>query len=111
MFECIVYIWNFWDLIVRYSCPLFTSHPGSLPLPFSKICQARVDADPFPVKVRFLLFQGSRLLNLTPAAFSCFLSKRKRRYASVFTPRPPPASSLGQIWNASNKTPLVSTKP
>lgn len=45
------------------------------------------DAYPFPVKVRFLLFQGSRLLNLTPSAFSCFLLKRKCCYAP---PQPPP---------------------
>lgn len=56
------------------------------------------DAYPFPFRVRFLLFQGSGLLNLAPSAFSCFLWKRKCRYAS-FCP-PPPASSLGQIWTA-----------
>lgn len=59
-------------------------HPGSPLLPFSKICQVLFDADPLPVKVRFLLFQGSRLQNLTPSAFSCFLSKRKCCYASGF---------------------------
>lgn len=63
---------------------LFMPHPGSLLLPFSKICQALFDADPFPVKVRFLLFQGSRLHNLTPSAFSCFPLKRKCCYTSVF---------------------------
>lgn len=87
-------------------------HPGSLLLPFSKICQAFFDADPFPVKVRFLLFQGSRLQNLTPPAFSCFLLKRK--CCSASTPPPPPlppsTSSLGQIWNSSCKILLLSAK-
>lgn len=63
---------------------LFMPHPGSPLLPFSRICQALFDADPFPVRVRFLLFQGSSLQNLAPPAFSCFLSKRKCCFASVF---------------------------
>ena len=89
------------------SCP----PPGSPLLPFSKICQALFDADPFPAKVRFLLFHQSRLQNLAPPAFSCFLSKRKCCFASVFfflffspfLPPPSPASSPGQIWNTDCK--------
>lgn len=77
---------------------LFMPHPGSLLLPFSKICQAFFDADPFPVKVRFLLFQGSRLQNLTPPAFSCFLLKRKCCFASFFHPPPLPPHLL---WDKS----------
>lgn len=73
-------------LLLGTAALLFMPHPGSLLLPFSKICQALFDADPFPVKVRFLLFQGSRLHNLTPSAFSCFLLKRKLLHFSFFFP-------------------------
>lgn len=90
------------------SCP----PPGSPLLPFSKICQALFDADPFPAKVRFLLFHQSRLQNLAPPAFSCFLSKRKCCFASVFfffffpllsSLLPLPHLPLGQIWNTDCK--------
>lgn len=67
---------------------LFMPLPGSPLLPFSKLCQALFDADPFPDKVRFLLFQESGLLNLAPSAFSCFLLKRKCSFASFSSPSP-----------------------
>lgn len=63
----------FSELSLGTAALLFMPHPGSLLLPFSKLCQTLFDADPFPLKVRFLLFQGSRIQNLSPSAFSCFL--------------------------------------
>lgn len=59
-------------LLLGTAALLFMPPPGSLLLPFSKICQVLFDADPFPVKVGFLLFQGSSLHNLTASAISCF---------------------------------------
>lgn len=71
--------------------------------PSARAVRLFFDADPFPVRVRFLLFQGNGRPESRSFSLFLFPLKEEMLLCFIFLSPPPPSTCVGQIWNVKKK--------